>query len=1519
MSVLEDELPTATSEDFGFKPLGKIDILPSCEEQLPFSKLQNFAISNTSKLYAAASNHKVIVGTLHNLRDQLSDVEETGADSSGESKQLQFLSEKDLECVVYVGFNSAGTTVLCITRTFELFQFDVLQKEWSSLNISSPSAEELTVTSVKPLSPDLQTILVQASKHLYQIEISGTSSVIASDITDFDVGYNQYVLMQGDGTVQVHENFQTQSPKIFTPPNDILEQITEEFAPLAINVLSELHYLVVFGNPITESDEDVVYDHKMYLVTLTENNEAKFQESFDIAPAFGSVLRNPNYYRISLDQLMPSVPHLYIISSAASSELTLLDDHAVIQPSQDSDRAVLPINQDTDNDTNPVGMAIDLTSELRVPEPCQGVSVSSNLPIVFVLNSEGEVLVFALFNSSGIKNNEFSAETALNALQKEWKISEEVLNIKSKIPMVNQKDSLGNSINSRPATGTSTGISTDVSGSNSSSSFTQPSSPSVKSDSPQSYERQQKSTSPPGQPALEQPSFGKSSSGQPSFGQSSFGKTSFGQSPFGQSATEKSPFGQPSFGQAAFGKPTFEKTVAGQQDFGKPTFGQSTFGQSTFGNLPVGVSATEAAKPSESQTPASELGQEAVSGVQNPSSQPIQPKPTFGNISFGQPTSMQTLSDNTMSSPDASSFGKPAFGKPAFGSGLQFGTSNIQTDSESVKKNGYASGQPAFKAPIFGAPAFGTPAFGQTPISGHGSKSQATGTEKPTAPGFGAFSAFAKTDSPFSKLSSGPSPFVDKPSAEDSGSKESGGQGLFGNKHAGSSSTEIKPVFGTPPTNLFNKAVDSNNSPTNASENMTDSNDNASSLFSSFNKKISEHKQLQSPFSQFQNSPATSVMKNVEITTNDENRQGEDSDSSSGDETSTENEGSSTENEGSSTESVVDNQSQSDNDEKREMAKESSLGGGKNFPKEQNIFDTESNKTDFSSLTERIKKVANVDTNSFSDAFSKSMAVKDSEASQTGTSAFSKFSKDLQKSPTSAFSFANIGKQQSLNDGTKTTNYASNSGFPKLGHHDTEKDGIVGHEDTEKSNEIGDQSAEKEEGTSAALNKNEESSDYKGTNKNVFREEKPFDSKLGNETSESNTRKPSTTLLPNETTDEYSSSGVNSKEASKEASEESPVNLSDSGYSAKRTETSTGGESFDDLDDLKEELEHIKTQHDDAEEPATTEHISEPAFQNLRLVQKSSPTEAFDAETQTSIQSHDVEVETEKKTVGHADVQAFENDEKYLAQQYAPKKIGTFFIGAKLSQKPSLSKNETMKRIEATFNIVSSELEVLQCNLETIGEFINDQSKKPFTRTIETLFLNYTWRLEEASLLNSFIEDVFGEEGSIFTEASSLMCDAENVRDKDLVSLKNNQFSTREYFCQLKTLCEQNEVSKRGLTFRQTQFQRKLRSKISSVQNLIQNIEGTLRVLKAQASSADVDEKPLVSTLIDSSLRRGDLLEAIQALRSEVAELKLRDRGLVKFSDTNSATRTAPISELKLKLDTKQQIGQVLMNRLQST
>lgn len=173
---------------------------------------------------------------------------------------------------------------------------------------------------------------------------------------------------------------------------------------------------------------------------------------------------------------------------------------------------------------------------------------------------------------------------------------------------------------------------------------------------------------------------------------------------------------------------------------------------------------------------------------------------------------------------------------------------------------------------------------------------------------------------------------------------------------------------------------------------------------------------------------------------------------------------------------------------------------------------------------------------------------------------------------------------------------------------------------------------------------------------------------------------------------------------------------------------------------------------------------------------------------------------------------SFEDDEVYLSQQYYPQKLGSFYTSAKVLSGPSLSTNETVRRIEATFNVVSAELELLSSNLSTIGGFIEDQSKKPFKRTAATIFQNYTWRLEESSVMNAIVDDMFTGFQYSSKEVSHLASETENMIDQDISKLKEKQFLLRSFYSQLKNIGQQHDNTLGALDFRQTQIQHKLAS-----------------------------------------------------------------------------------------------------------
>ncbi|SCV05432.1 LANO_0H07360g1_1 [Lachancea nothofagi CBS 11611] len=1441
MSILGEELPTTTSEDFGFKPLGEVSILPSFNEKLPFSKLHNFAISNKKNVYVAAGKDAVIVGSLQSLRDQVLQGDTT-------APALEFITNNSLQNVVYVGFHgNSDETIVCITKDFHFHVYNISRNEWSLLDIKITDSDTTNVIAAHRLRAEEDLFLIQfGNKTLYSIETSGTAQLLCNDVVAFDVTFESWVVLHSTGTVELHTSEGKEVTKTFTLPQEISEEISDDFQPLSVSSLSDSRFLLVFGNTVEETDQDVMYDQKMYVVQETESNGINFQESFDIAPAFGSVLRNPSYYKLVLSDLVPSTPHIYIITSSNSSEITLLNDETVIQPNQDSDRAVLPINQTTDNDTNPIGLAVDLTSKDQIPEPCQGVDFAVGLPLIYVLNNEGNLSIFALFNSTGIKTKEFSVQRSLDKIQNTAQAHRESVAVTGSSPDSSNESNSSKESNSISLTSTETA--TKETDSNPSSDQERSSEEGLVASLPNSASTDQNSI------------------GENSFGQNSFGQNSFGQNPFGQNS-----FGQNSFGQNSFG----------QNSFGQKSFGQNSFGQNSFGQIsPFGAASTTLGKSNNDSSPFSfnsAANESQPSGANKPTFGLVlnekNDKPTFGESPFAPKDKTNSSTALFTQENTSSAFGKPAFGQSTFGvpdfGKDKFGAfgakGNLKNDTDKVKS---LSGEPQVSKPLFGSTQFGSAGF------------EGIGTRAPPfqidSSSKGGFAPFAKGSSPFASLSNGPSPFSNE-------SHSSGG---------------------------------------------------TASPFANLNNKLEEHKQISSPFSQLQNAEQLSSSSNGNDGFNEGNAGKSMEQSNAGSEEDSSDDG-------SSTAESSDTESEASNDENSSLLVSGSEGinklesPGSDEPNDSNLKnslpantnetpgESDSNSAenlDFNSLAERIKRAANNSSENFPSSLMKESKPNEASLPKVADSAFSKFSNNLSTETTPTFSFADIRKQ--LPKANET--FAADEDKSGNEHKDdiTNQSSATKIKTSLKASETRNQSSEEE----PIINKYAEAEETSADNsdgQDVQSDREDMSLNRTDETPEENEEESSLAAkdkgvltTDTERIDEKRSVQEGAKEGTESVdSDESPINVPDGGFSTKKSGTSTENESFDELDDLKEELDQIKSGTEKVSNSQIDNVAPEPKLHSASTSTQTSPVKTSSNETQTASTMKDAAVETEPIEMEEIEVQTFERDEAYQAQEYKPEALKMFYTGAKASPKCSKHSNETLNRIEDTFNVVTAEIGVLESNLQNIKLFLNDQIRRPFERTDQTLYQTYTWRLEEAEVLNSIVDDSFTAYQPIFKSVSLLWSETERLSSEDLMNIEESRFSTRKYYDQLESLKDENKRFNRGLTLQQTQMQHKLRSKLSSAQDRIQTIEATLRLLKIHMSKEDINKAPLITNIMEDSKQRGDLLEAIKLLRKEVSELRIKDRDIVKYSDFDCTIQTAPISELKLKLDTKKEMGRLFMSR----
>ncbi|AJR40227.1 Nup159p [Saccharomyces cerevisiae YJM681] len=700
MSSLKDEVPTETSEDFGFKFLGQKQILPSFNEKLPFASLQNLDISNSKSLFVAAAGSKAVVGELQLLRDHI----------TSDSTPLTFKWEKEIPDVIFVCFH--GDQVLVSTRN-ALYSLDL--EELSEFR--TVTSFEKPVFQLKNVNNTL--VILNSVNDLSALDLRTKSTKqLAQNVTSFDVTNSQLAVLLKDRSFQsfAWRNGEMEKQFEFSLPSELEELPVEEYSPLSVTILSPQDFLAVFGNVISETDDEVSYDQKMYIIKHIDGS-ASFQETFDITPPFGQIVRFPYMYKVTLSGLIEPDANVNVLASSCSSEVSIWDSKQVIEPSQDSERAVLPISEETDKDTNPIGVAVDVVTSGTILEPCSGVDTIERLPLVYILNNEGSLQIVGLFHVAAIKSGHYSIN--LESLEHEKSLSP----TSEKIPIAGQEqeekkknNESSKALSENPFTSANTSgftfLKTQPAAANSlqsqsSSTFGAPSFgssafkidlPSVSSTSTGVASSEQDATD----PASAKPVFGKPAFGaiakEPSTSESAFGKPSFGAPSFGsgkssvESPASGSAFGKPSFGTPSFGSgnSSVEPPASGSA-FGKPSFGTSAFGTASSNETNSGSIFGKAAFGSSSFAPANN----ELFGSNFTISKPTVDSPKEVDSTSPFPSSGDQSEDESKSDVDSSStpFGtkpntstKPKtnafdFGSSSFGSGFSKALESVGSDT----------------------------------------------------------------------------------------------------------------------------------------------------------------------------------------------------------------------------------------------------------------------------------------------------------------------------------------------------------------------------------------------------------------------------------------------------------------------------------------------------------------------------------------------------------------------------------------------------------------------------------------------------------------------------------------------------------------------------------------------------------------------------------------------------------------------------------------------------------------------
>ncbi|CAI7235044.1 CGH_3_collapsed_G0025890.mRNA.1.CDS.1 [Saccharomyces cerevisiae] len=1528
MSSLKDEVPTETSEDFGFKFLGQKQILPSFNEKLPFASLQNLDISNSKSLFVAASGSKAVVGELQLLRDHI----------TSDSTPLTFKWEKEIPDVIFVCFH--GDQVLVSTRN-ALYSLDL--EELSEFR--TVTSFEKPVFQLKNVNNTL--VILDSVNDLTALDLRTKSTKqLAQNVTSFDVTNSQLAVLLKDRSFQsfAWRNGEMEKQFEFSLPSELEELPVEEYSPLSVTILSPQDFLAVFGNVISETDDEVSYDQKMYIIKHIDGS-ASFQETFDITPPFGQIVRFPYMYKVTLSGLIEPDANVNVLASSCSSEVSIWDSKQVIEPSQDSERAVLPISEETDKDTNPIGVAVDVVTSGTILEPCSGVDTIERLPLVYILNNEGSLQIVGLFHVAAIKSGRYSIN--LESLEHEKSLSP----TSEKIPIAGQEqeekkknNESSKALSENPFTSANTSgftfLKTQPAAANSlqsqsSSTFGAPSFgssafkidlPSVSSTSTGVASSEQDATD----PASAKPVFGKPAFGaiakEPSTSESAFGKPSFGAPSFGsgkspvESPASGSAFGKPSFGTPSFGsgKSSVESPASGSA-FGKPSFGTppcpppppasgSAFGKPSFG------------------TPSFGSGN---SSVEPPASGSAFGKPSFGTPSFG--------SGNSSVEPPASgsAFGKPSFGTPSFGSGN-------------------SSVEPPASGSAFGKPSFGTSAFG-TASSNETNSGSIFGKAA-----FGSSSFAPANNELFGSNFTISKPTVDSPKEVDSTSPfpSSGDQSEDESKSdVDSSSTPFgtKPNTSTKPkTNAFDFGSSSFGS--GFSKALESVGSDTTFKFGTQASPFSSQLGNKSPFSSFTKDDTEngSLSKGSTSEINDDNEEHE-----------------------------SNGPNVSGNDLTDSTVEQTSSTRLPETPLDEDgeVIEEEAQKSPIGKLTETIKKSANIDMAGLKNP------VFGNHVKAKSESPFSAFATNITKpsSTTPAFSFGNstmnksntstvspmeeADNKETSEKGPITLKSVENPFLPakeertgessKKDHNDDPKDGYVsGSEISVRTSESAfDTTANEEIPKSQDVNYHEKSeTDPKYSQHAVVDHDNK--SKEMNETSKNNERSGQPNhgvqgdgiALKKDNEKENFDSNMAIKQfedhqsseedaSEKDSRQSSEVKESDDNMSLNSDRDESISESYDKLEDINtDELPHGGEAFKAREVSASADFDVQTSLED-NYAESGIQTDLSESSKENEVQTDAIPVkhnstqtvkkeavdnglQTEPVETCNFSVQTFEGDENYLAEQCKPKQLKEYYTSAKVSNIPFVSQNSTLRLIESTFQTVEAEFTVLMENIRNMDTFFTDQSSIPLVkRTVRSINNLYTWRIPEAEILLNIQNNIKCEQMQITN--ANIQDLKEKVTDyvrKDIAQMTEDVANAKEEYLFLMHFDDASSGYVKDLSTHQFRMQKTLRQKLFDVSAKINHTEELLNILKLFiVKNKRLDDNPLVAKLAKESLARDGLLKEIKLLREQVSRLQLEEKGkkASSFDASSSITKDMKgfkVVEVGLAMNTKKQIGDFFKN-----
>lgn len=195
------------------------------------------------------------------------------------------------------------------------------------------------------------------------------------------------------------------------------------------------HYQLVIYNPLTHPDDPPVHDYQAYIISNPHVSLPSATSNIELiklptppVDAFGNIALRPWFWFQTLHNWKPGIQDLVICSVTAGSDVGLVgrcntDDSSKpwrIWTVQDENRrATVPYDMERNEETIVAGMQLDFTSTKKLEKPLfpdENPSECEALPILWVLNTAGQLAGWTIIYAPGVK----AGERSVSMMSTEW-------------------------------------------------------------------------------------------------------------------------------------------------------------------------------------------------------------------------------------------------------------------------------------------------------------------------------------------------------------------------------------------------------------------------------------------------------------------------------------------------------------------------------------------------------------------------------------------------------------------------------------------------------------------------------------------------------------------------------------------------------------------------------------------------------------------------------------------------------------------------------------------------------------------------------------------------------------------------------------------------------------------------------------------------------------------------------------------------------------------------------------------